>query len=100
MASKLDRQSKYTDSLRARQRLPSPSGRGTEGEGELHELESRFEHFDGVQIFVQFSLTPALSRWERENRSPSLEVSSDPCNRTIDRSIGLRQVFILIQATP
>src|SRR5262245_50209257 len=59
---------------RIRALFPSPSGRGIKGEGEScgEPLLSKRPR----AVARSFSLTPALSRWERENRAPFRSLSS------------------------
>ena len=49
---------------------PSPSGRGIKGEGEASKISSGLVNSCAPRKFVALSLTPSLSRWERENRLP------------------------------
>ena len=55
---------------RGRRRLPSPSGRGTEGKGESPVQECRRDSPSSVGELDSFSLTPTLSRREREASRP------------------------------
>jgi len=77
---------------------PSPSGRGIEGEGEPLLCSGRLTFRDIAAALASFSLTPALSRWERENSRPSSADSGSPILAVLQprRMIGLYVVLVAL----